>query len=169
MRSELGKECRKLFRKMLAVELPNYQADKTQVMPQGLYAWKHQHPSGLFFGIFLVIHHSRDEFTTEVGWSFNAVKPPWKMIGYGKAEAVLAEPVAFRSSDLWYDNNWDFWWKLVLRREEYERVLLYKDDPVEECLPLISPAVWDAGEKLKEYAIPIFEEIVRKYGSTQPK
>ena len=169
MRSQLGKECRKLFRKMMAVEFPDYKEDKGQIVPQGWYVWRNQHQSGLFFWIFLVIHHSRDEFTTEAGWSFDAKKPPWTMIG-GREEmgTVLSKPLAFRTCRLWC-HNWGYWWKLVLHPEKYERVFLYKDDPIEDCLSLVSPAVWEAGEKLKEHVIPIFEEIVQRHGSTRPK
>ena len=38
----------------------------------------------------------------------------------------------------------DHGWLLVLRPGEHERVILYRDDPVEQCLPLVAPAVWDA-------------------------
>jgi len=49
----------------------------------------------------------------------------------------------------------------VLRPEEYERALLYKDDPIEQCLPLVAPAVWEACEKLKEHLVPVFEKIIQ--------
>jgi hypothetical protein len=165
MRSLLGKECRKLFRKMMAVQFPDYKEDKTQVMPPGWYAWKHQHQSGLFFWIFLVIYNTKDEFTTEAGWSFDAIRPPWTMVGgCEELERILSKPLAFRTCRLWSQSNWGFWWKFVLRPEEYERAILYKDDPIEQCLPLVSPAVWEAGEKLKEYVVPVFEKIVQMHG-----
>ncbi|HEY2082422.1 MAG TPA: hypothetical protein VGI88_06515, partial [Verrucomicrobiae bacterium] len=160
MRSPLGKECRKLFLKMMAVEFPDYKQDKTQVNPSGWYAWKHEHQSGLFFWIFLVIHNSSDQFTTEAGWSFDANTPPWEMIGRNEMEKILSKPLAFRTCRLWCEGNWGFWWKLVLRPEEHERAIFYKDDPVEQCLPLVAPAVWDAGEKLKEHVIPVFEKVI---------
>lgn len=149
---------------MMAVVFPDYKEDKTQVMPQGWVAWKHQHPSGLFFWIFLVIADTRDEFTTEAGWSFDANRPPWTSVSREEMERILSKPLAFRTCWLWSESNWDFWWKFVLRPEEYERVILYKDDPIEECLPLVAPAVWGAGEKLKEHVIPIFEKIVQRHG-----
>jgi hypothetical protein len=71
MRSELGKECRKLFRKMMAAQFPEYHEDKGQIVPQGWYVWTYPNSTGLFFYIILVTHHSRDEFTTEGGWSFD--------------------------------------------------------------------------------------------------
>ena len=170
MRSALGKECRKLFRKLMAVEFPDYKEAKGLVVPQGWYGWRYQHPSGLFFWIFLVIFDSRDEFTTEAGWSFDANKPPWTGISSHEAkEVILSKPLAFRTCRLWCNDNWGYTWKLVLRLEEYGRVLLYKDDPVEDCLPLIAPAVWEAGEKLKEHVLPVFGEIVRKQGSSPQK
>ncbi len=86
------------------------------------------------------------------------------MIGRNEIETVLAKPIAFRSSSLWFESNWGFWWNLVLRPEEFERVMRYKEDPVEECLPLVAPAIWDAGEKIKEHVIPLFEKIIQKHG-----
>jgi len=53
---------------------------------------------------------------------------------------------------------------VVLRPEEFERAYHYEDDPIEECLPLIAPAVHDAANKLKEYLMPAFEKIVRQHG-----
>jgi hypothetical protein len=164
MRSPLGKECRKLFSKMMAVEFPDFKADKTQVMPQGWYAWKHQHSSGLFLWIFLVIRDNRDEFTTEGGWGLDTNRPPWTSIGRKDMERILSKPLAFRTCWLWSESNWDFWWKFVLHPEEYERAILYKDDPVEQCQPLVAPAVWDAGEKLKDHLIPVFEKVIQKHG-----
>jgi hypothetical protein len=164
MRSELGKECRKLFRKMMAVEFPDYKEDKTQIVPQGRYVWTFKHPTNIWFHILLIVHPTRDDFTVEVGWDYDG-----KLTRFTNQEIdkISDYPRSFRVNFLW--SGKDYWWPLVLRPEEYERVLLYKDDPVEECLPLVAPAVWEAGEKLKEHLIPVFEEIVRKHGSTQPK
>ncbi len=39
MRSALGKECRKLFRKLMAVEFPEYREDKGQIVPPGCYSY----------------------------------------------------------------------------------------------------------------------------------
>ena len=167
MRSPLGKECRKLFRKMMSVEFPDYKEDKTQVMRQGMCAWRCDHPSGLFFWIFLVLHSKNDQFTTEVGWSFDTKLPPSEVIGRKEINTVLEKPIAFRNCCLWYESNWGFWWKLVLRPEEHEHAILYRDDPIEECLPLVAPAVWDAGEKIKEHVVPLFDRIIQKHGSTQ--
>src|SRR5277367_1059426 len=115
MRSELGKECRKLFRKLMAVEFSDYKEDKDQVIPQGWYVWKRQHQSGLFFWIFLVIDQKRDQFTAEAGWSFDATRPPWTMVSRKETEIILSKPLAFRTSRLWCQDNWGYWWKLVLR------------------------------------------------------
>jgi hypothetical protein len=53
---------------------------------------------------------------------------------------------------------------LVLHPEEFENAILYYPEPIEQCLPLVAPAVWNAGEKLKEYLVPVFEQIVQKHG-----
>jgi hypothetical protein len=165
MRSQLGKECRKLFRKLMAVEFPEYQEDKGQIVPPGWYVWTYKNSANLFFHIAFVIHHSGDEFTTEGGWSFDGKLLPC----LSNVDNFLDKPSHVRVAELWSDH--DYWWPLVLRPEEFERAILYKDDPVEQCLPLVAPAVWDAGEKLNDHLVPVFEKIIQKYGmrpETQP-
>jgi hypothetical protein len=164
MRSELGKECRKLFRKMMAVEFPDYKEDKGQIIPPRKYVWTRQHPCGIWLHILFMINPTRDTFTTEAAWDFDGKLPRFS---HGGTDGILQSPVSFRVNFLW--SGEDYWWRLVLRPEEFERAILYKEDPIEQCLPLIAPAVWEAGEKLKEHLIPAFEEIVRKHGSTQTK
>ena len=161
MRSEIGKECRKLFRKVMAAEFSQYQEDKTQVLPQGWYVWTHRHPSGVWFHIMLVIHPTLDQFTTEVAWGFNGRLPGHKMVRDSMHE-IFQEPLGQRSASFW--SRTDHWWLLVLRPEEHERVILYKEDPVDECLPLIAPAVADAARKLKEHWVPAAEKIARLHG-----
>jgi hypothetical protein len=164
MRSELGKECRKLFRKLMAVEFPSCQEDKGQIVPQGWYVWTQNHPSGLFFHIAFVIHSTRDSFVAEAGWSRTGRQD--SSLSTGGKTGMLNKPGALRLPELWGYNGMEPWWDLVLRPEEHERAIVYDDDPIEACIPLVAPAVWDAGEKLKEHAFPVFEEIVRRHGST---
>src|SRR5450756_677794 len=161
MRSALGKECRKLFRKLMAVEFPDYKEDKSQVVPQGWYVWTQKHSSGLFCHITLVLHNSRDSFIFEAGWSKTGQLQPTS----GKRDKFLIEPMHIRLPDFWFFYGIEPWWSLVLHPEEYERALLYMDDPIEDCLPLVAPAMWEAGEKVKEFVMPAFEEIVRRHGS----
>jgi hypothetical protein len=158
MRSELGKECRKLFKKMMTTVFPEYCEDKGQIVPQGWYVWSRQHPRNIRLHIGFVIHHSQDMFTVEAGWSFDGKLLPC----LSRAEDFLSNPSHVRAAEIWLGK--DYWWPLVLRPKEFERALLYKDDPIEQCLPLVSPAIWDAGEKLKDYVIPIFEQVVQKHG-----
>ena len=151
----------------MTVEFPDYKEDKSQIVPQGWYTWTQSHPSKLFFHITFVIAQRRDAFIAEVGWSKTGKRSPCSS-RYGK-KGMLDEPNYVRLPKLWEHNGMEPWWNLVLRPEEYELVMFYKDDPIPDCIPLVAPAIWDLGEKLKEYAIPVFEEIVRKHGSTQPK
>jgi hypothetical protein len=161
MRSELGKECRKLFRQMMSAEFPDYQEDKKQVVPQGRYVWTRQHPSGIWFHILLIIHHSQDMFTTEVGWGFDGRLPGHKLLR-NEMHEIFQRPVSFRSSVFW--SRKDDWWILVLRPEEHERAILYQSDSIEQCLPLVAPAVADAARKLREYVLPAFQKIVQMHG-----
>jgi hypothetical protein len=158
MRSELGKECRKLFRKMMAAEFPEYREDKGQIVPQGWYVLTYPYSTSLFFYIMLVAHHSRDEFTTEGGWEFDGNVLP-RLSGVSE---VLSSPAHIRVGELWAGK--DYWWPLVLRLKGYERALLYKDDPIEHCLPLVAPAVRAAAQKLKEHLVPVFGKIIQMHG-----
>ena len=94
-----------------------------------------------FFHIELVLHHSRDQFTTEAAWGFDG-KLPGPARG---SEDYAAEPSDFRTSYLWCRDErgirQDIWWPLVLRLEEYRTGWLYEDDPIEECIPLVAPAM----------------------------
>ena len=159
MRSELGKECRKLFREMMVTEFPEYREDKGQIVPHGRTVWTRQHSSGLWFHILLLIHHSWDQFTIETAWDFDG-----KLPGLSSPDDVLVRPLLFRPNWLW--SRKDYWWPLVLQPEEYERSRLgYIEDPIERCLPLVAPAVSDAAKKLKEHLIPVFEKIAEKHGN----
>jgi hypothetical protein len=159
MRSELGKECRKLFRKMMATEFPKYQEDKGQIAPQGWYAWTYRHSDDLFFHILLVIHETRDQFTIEGEWGHDG-----KLLDcLSDVHDILSAPSYVRVAELWSDE--EYWWLLVLRPEEYDRAFTYGDDPIEECLPLVAPAVADAAKKLKEHLIPVFEKVAEKHGN----
>jgi len=161
MRSELRKETRKLFRKMMATVFPEYHEDKGQIVPQGRYVWTHQHPSGIWLHILLINSSKYDKFTIEAAWDFDG-KLPGSLPG---VDDIFDRPRLFRVNFIW--SGKDYWWPLVLRPEEYECALLYKDDPIEQCLPLVAPAVWDAGEKLKDHLIPVFEKIVQMHGEKQ--
>ena len=150
MRRELANECRKLFRRMMKADFPDFQEDKGQVHPQGWYVWTH-------------LHHSRDMLTMEAAWDFDGKLPP-----YHGPDDYSSGPSWLRTSFLWCRNSrgtpQDIWWTLVLRVEEFERAMLYEDDPVEQCLPLVAPAVHEARDKVKQYVLPFFEEVVRKHG-----
>jgi hypothetical protein len=161
MRSELSKECRKLFRKMMASEFPDYREDKGQISPPGIYVWTWQHPSGVWFHISLLIHQRDDRFTLEVAWDLDGKLPAFEIV-CDEMETIFQRPLLFRIDCFWCRQ--DYWWKLVLRPEEYDRKGFYKDDPIEECLPLVAPAVSDAGKKLKEYIVPTFEKIIQIHG-----
>lgn len=159
MRSQLGKEFRKLFSKLMAAEFPEYQPDKGQVVPQGWIVWTYPSPTGLFLHIALVTNHSRDEFTTEGAWSFDGKMLP----RLSSVSEALLSPAHIRVGELWAGD--DYWWPLVLRPEEHARATLYRDDPIEQCLPLVAPAVADAAKKLKEHLIPLFKKVAERYGN----
>jgi hypothetical protein len=159
MRSELGKECRKLFRKMMATELSEYREDRGQIVPQGRYVWTRQHASGIWFHILHVNHSTRDEFTLEAAWDLDGKLPG---PAYGKSVEIFVRPLLFRVNWLW--SGKDYWWPLMLRPKELETAILYEKDPVEQCLPLVAPAVADAAQKLKEHLVPVFEKVLQKHG-----
>ena len=160
MRSELGKECRKLFRKVMVTEFPEYSEDRSQAVPQGWYVWTYRHSEALFFFIVLVIDSEGDQFTIEGGWSHDGKV----LYSLSDVRDILSAPSYVRVAELW--TGQDYWWPLVLRPGEYENAIFYKDDPVEQCLPLVAPAVWDAAEKLKEHLVPMFEKVVQASANT---
>jgi hypothetical protein len=125
-------------------------------LPQGWYAWTRQHPSGIWLHLLLIINPKFDKFTTEAGWGFDGKLPP------DGIEGIFERPMLFRPNFLW--SGKDYWWPLVLRPEEFERVILYRDDPIEQCLPLVAPAVADAAQKLRDYVVPVFEKVVQLHG-----
>jgi hypothetical protein len=144
---------------MMATEFSEYKEDKRQIVPAGRYVWTRQHPSGIWLHVLLIIHPTKEQFTIEAAWDFDS-KLPSSLPGVSD---IFDRPRLFRVNFLWAKK--DYWWPLVLRPEEYERNIFYKDDPIELCLPLVAPAVWDADEKLKEHLVPVFEKIVRKHGN----
>ena len=136
----------------MAVEFPEYHEDKEQTVPRGWYVWTHQHSFKIWCHILLVIHPTRDEFTTEAAWDFDG-KMPSNLSVFGKddIESIFLKSVNFRTSELWWFEPDDYWWPLVLRPKEYMRRMGYTPDPIEDCLLLIAPAVAEAGQKVKQY------------------
>jgi hypothetical protein len=141
-------------------EFPEYHEDKGQIVPAGRYVWTLRHPENIWFHILHIIHPTRDEFTVEAGWDFDGKLPRFTNQGLDK---IADAPRLFRMNFLW--SGKDYWWPLVLRPEAFERALLYKDDPIEMCLPLVAPAVADAAKKLEEHLKPIFEKIAQRHGN----
>lgn len=142
----------------MATQFPEFREDKDQIVPPGRYVWTWQHPSGIWFHLLLVVHWSSDKFTLEGAWDFQKRLPGPARVGMG---GVIDDPQLFRPNFLW--SGKDYWWPLVLHPEEFEKPYLYNDDPIEECLPLVAPAVWDAADKIKEHILPAFERIVQKH------
>ena len=157
MRRQLGNECRKAFRQMMRTHFPAYNEDRSLVQPPGTYMWSRQDASGIWFYISLVIHPTHDEFTVEAAWNFEHKnsKPIYDI----KEDYIIRQPELFRPNHLW--SGKDYWWCFVLRPQEYAKVILYKDDPIEQCLPLVAPAAEDAAVKLKKHLIPLFERVVQ--------
>jgi hypothetical protein len=143
---------------MLA-EFPEYREDKGQVLPQARHVWTYRHPSSIWFHLLLVIDPSFDKFTVEAGWGLDGVLPQFS---YDGADGIFERPILFRMNFIW--SGEDYWWPLVLRPEEFERAIRYRDDPIEQCLPLAGPAVTAAAQKLKEHWVPTAEKIVQMHG-----
>jgi hypothetical protein len=162
MRSALGKELRKLYRSMMKAQFPEYNEDKSWIMPQGWYLWTHQHSCGLWFHILLVISSKEDEFTNEIAWSYDGKQPEHELIRENH-HVIYDTPMHVRSSTFWSDH--DHWWSLLQHPEE--NILLTRLDeyePIEKCMELIPSAIYDSAAKLKKFVIPVFEEIVHRHG-----
>jgi hypothetical protein len=162
MRKELSKETRKSFRAMMTAEFPDYKADKEQIVPLGWYVWSRRHPSGLFFHVLLVIDPTNDNFTTEAAWDFDGKMPSTLHVGGDQQEILASGPLHFRT--WWLSNNgqMDNWWELVLKPGDEQSFL--NPDPIDKCLPLVAPAVREAGDKLRDHLLPLFGRLALKYG-----
>jgi hypothetical protein len=163
MRSPLGKELRKLYKAMMKAQFPNYKEDKTWTVPPGWYVWTYQHSCGLWFHILLNIHHSKDEFTNEVAWSYKGNRPEFEIIFNDEINMFVKRPMHIRISTFWSDE--DHWWGFDPKYDDYRSLgKNIKPLPIEKSMELIVPAIYDSTEKLKKYVMPVFEEIVRRHG-----
>jgi hypothetical protein len=163
MRSELEKECRMLFRRMMTAEFPEYLEDKVQVVPGNRYIRTLHHPSGIWFHIIMMPHPTKDKFTIEGAWDFNGKLMPLEIVEENDKFKIFERPIMFRPNFFW--SGKDYWWPLVLFPEVLATSISYKDDPLEDCFPLVAPAIQDAAQKIKEYVLPLFEKVVKKHGS----
>jgi hypothetical protein len=160
MRSELEKECRVHFRRMIVAEHPEYQENKTQVRLGKRYVRSWQHPSKLWFHIVLMPHPTKDKFTIEGGWDFNGRLRPLEIVEANDKFKIFERPILFRPNFFW--SGKDYWWPVMLFPDRLENSMSCQDNPIEDCLPLVAPAIRDAAQKIKEYLIPIFEKVVKK-------
>ena|ERR1700722_5375516 len=165
MREELEKECRAVFRRMITVEFPDYLEDKAQAVKKNRCIRTWQHPCGVWFHLILMIHPTRDKFTVEAAWDFDGKLGPLQIVAQEEMEEIFERPILFRMNFFW--SGKDYWWPLVLCPEELANNIFYKDDPLEDCFPLVAPAMQDATKKIKEHLLPIFEKIMRLRGHRQ--
>ena len=115
-------------------------------------------PDTVAFTLFLVISPNSDEFTTEAAWDLDGNMPrSLYALEFGE-DKVFHDPIHFRTDILWTDSQFGHWWTLVANPNKCEETILYQD-PVEDCLPLIDPAIKEAAAKLHEYVLPLFETI----------
>lgn len=162
MREELAKECRKLFRQMMATHFPEFHEDKEQTDLKHRSVRTQKHPSGVWLHIVLHLHPLHDKFTVEGGWDMSGKLPELEIIWKDEMEKIYDHPTSFRVNLFWTGR--DYWWPVFPAPKELEHIISHEAAPIEECLPLVAPAVHDAEHRLKEHLLPIFEKIVKKYG-----
>ena len=168
MRSEIERECRMLFRRMMAAEFPDYLEDKVQVVPGNRYIRTWQHPAGIWFHIVLMPHPTKDKFTIEGAWDYDGRLMPLEIVEEKDKFKIIERPILFRVNFFW--SGKDYWWPLVLFPAVLETSISYKADAIEDCLPLVAPAIQDAVQKIKQYLVPIFEKVAERHGKgTAPK
>jgi hypothetical protein len=166
MREELAKECRRLFRQMMSAEFPEFHEDREQTDAKHRFVRTQKHPSGVWLHIVLHLDPLHDKFTVEGGWDLSGQLPEFDFVWPDEMDRIFAQPILFRVNLFW--SGRDYWWPVHPAPSELEHLTASKEAPIEECLPLVAPAIHDAAAKMKEYLVPIFDKIVLKYG-TPPK
>src|ERR1700722_13667374 len=96
MRSELERECRMMFRRMVTAEFPDYLEDHVKVRPGNRYIRTWQHPCGVWFHIILMPHPTKDKFTIEGAWDYDGRLLPLEIIEEKDKYKVLERPIFFR-------------------------------------------------------------------------
>jgi hypothetical protein len=164
MREELEKECRKLFRQMISADFPEYHEDKEQTDPKHhKYVRTQKHPSGIWLHIVLHLDPLHDKFTVEGGWDYRGRLPELDILWPDEKEKIFEHPILFRLNPFWTGR--DYWWPVYPGSRELEHIIPSPEVPIEECLPLIAPAVHDAGQRIKSHLLPIFEEVIARCGN----
>lgn len=146
-----------------------------------LYLWDYK--EDLYFYILLVISTQTmgDAFTIECAYSskgrFPSTLPLMHPFDIPKSGIIKSIPLngefRFRLGDLFNPEN-DFWW-WVCPNPSFEEISEWVKQPVteetlfmpqkisdQEAMESIEPLVRDAVDKIKNYAIPYFEKIIKK-------
>jgi hypothetical protein len=180
VQSKLAKKLRKCFERRLAEEMPQFTPIQGNDIPAGdrLYEWKMGERFSAF--IFLAIAPSSDRFTLEAAWSLNGRFPAYHLcmlpVDIPERGIVKDKPkdnaFRFRLGMLWSPHK-DFWWAVsdqpanqaaaalaLLQDPNYPFDLLSTkstEDFTAEC-------VEDAIARIRQYAVPYFEDAAREAG-----
>jgi hypothetical protein len=150
MRKELRKALIEEFENLLGVELLRFEKAKLPV-PIGCrgYVWKKTPQS--FCCIILFISPKDDSFTIEIAKVHDGQFPAYSFFGsIENKESNFRGRLGFVS-----DKRRDFWWYLS-EKKTLEDDLFKPETPLEECFKKIRPAVAEAINDLKTFALPFF-------------
>jgi hypothetical protein len=170
MRRPLATALVKAFERRIQEQMPQFRRLTDVELPDDCRAYAWPAERGLCFHLLLQPHSSEDSFTLEIGFSRNATWPVYVSPPVSAKEAASASETRFRIGLLWSDNP-DYWWDLAPRPSavpledalaDYGAFLQsFRRPPVSEILSNVEPAVSDALLKIREHAVPYFEEIAK--------
>jgi hypothetical protein len=158
MNSILSKEVRRRFEQQFRNEFPNFRRKSGEVLPPGTHLYERRvDECGLSLFLVLLLSPKDDRFTIELGWGKGGVFPQNIQIGPEKA---TDSGVSFRLASLWLGAGRDHWWWLGRERTLEEIGAGISDGTLEEKAARIDSQVTDAVQRLKELALPYFENVL---------
>jgi len=186
MRKELGKLLDATIREAMRREMPYFEPWKDATGGRTMYQF--QPAPGLRLFIYFQKDPKRDEFTVEIGWSEHDRWPADYMPGMPRDISELRvsrsppENGEFRArlSKFWELPHKDSWWEIVPNHARWESQRALRqiqpdstgDNPeppreitLDQARARISPLVDDAIAKLKQFAVPFFEEVTLQHGA----
>ena len=156
MRKEYAASVRKCFQACLKDVMPQFELRKGEEnVAMGDRLYRCVVSSDLILYVYLVIHDNADEFNLDIGHSRNDVFPI-EMFFTEPKTTLVAFSTCFRLNELWQEK--DPWWVVD------ESIT----GPPEDCLDKVNGLVDDAINKLKERALPYFEELIATRGYESP-
>jgi hypothetical protein len=169
MRSDYGKLLRSAFEQKLLAALPQFTRSNETQIPPGcrLYEWL---ISTQLTAYLLLVPSDSEHFTIEIGWTHGGPFPFALFI----PQVIRHGSFRCRLSRMW-NPPCDYWWKVTAQRTVKDMTLEeigrfdtdFLNPPpkmTDADREVLRTAVDDAIQKIKQYAIPYFEQVAQDYG-----